>query len=567
MFFSWRRPRLDVWYHPSFRMPLADLPTGMDARRSDNVLTWLIDRRVVRPKTLHEAPEATWRALRRVHDDAWLEKLDDPAVVSSVIGLQSTHVPVEGMLELWRRGVGATIEAAQHAWRQSIRTGTLMGGFHHASPDKGSGFCALNDIATAIATLRRDGMTGSIVVIDLDAHPPDGLAAFDLPGVEIRSLGVESSWSSDACMDVRVPAGTSDAVYLAAVDRLLRGVRADFFFYIAGSDPLENDPLGMLSVSEEGLRERDRRVFDVLDDTPGVVVPGGGYTRRSWRVYAHTLAETAGDNGTVPEDYDPVLRRIRQVARTFPGLDEEPLLSAQDVEEMFGRPSERRFLGHFTRHRIELALDRYGLLGALRRMGLGPLDVEVTTGESPEHLRVYGHAAGQRHRLVDCVCSLDRVAGFGVLRIDWLELADPRTSGGELPGQRKRGLGVAREVGSILSTTAKLMGLDGVSFTPSHYHVAYIGRHRATLLDPVRRGEFQAIQKACRDVPLHALSARLSGYGLPTEDGAPLRWEPSPMIHAVQQSLQAHLDASEQEAKAIERGTLHRLLDPALTFR
>lgn len=562
----WRRTRLDVWYHPSMRLPLADLPSGMDPRRSDNVLTWLLDRKITRRKYVHEAPEARWTDLRRVHDDRWLDSLDNAEVVAAVLGLPSRRIPVASMVELWRRGVGAAVDAAHHSMVNRVRTATLMGGFHHAGPDRGSGFCALSDIATAISTLRSDGFTGRIVILDLDAHPPDGLVAFELPNVEIRSLGVESAWEAEGAVDVRVPPGTTDAGYLAALDPLLEHLDAEFYFYIAGSDPLISDPLGGLSVSEAGLRERDRRVFAAFGDLPGVIVPGGGYTKRSWPVLAATLAEAAGSRESVPKDYDPVTRRMGRVARSFPALADEPLFTESDMEALFGRPAERRFLGSFTRHGVELALDRYGLLGALRRLGFAGIEVEVTTGESPERLRVFGRHEGVRYRLVDLTLALDRIEGYGVLRVDWLELVDPRTERGELPGQRHGGLGVAREIGSILAVTAERLGLDGVMFVPSHFHVAWIARNRATLVDPVARGRFRAIREAFADVPLVALSRRLDGAGLPTEDGDDIVWEPKPMVHALDGGLKALLRAGEPEARAIRRGTLLRLHEASVTF-
>ncbi|MCB9669381.1 MAG: histone deacetylase [Alphaproteobacteria bacterium] len=566
----WRREPLHVWFHPSFRLPLTHGPGGMDARRAENVLTWLLDRRVARDATVHEAPEARWQDLRRVHDDGWLEKLDDANVVAGVLAVPPTHVPVASMLELWRRGVGATTEAVRHVLAHGGRAATLMGGFHHAGPDRGAGFCALNDIAVALAVARHAGFRGWVTVVDLDAHPPDGLGAFGLERCEIRSLGVASSWEADIDMDVRVPVGAGDREYLLALQRVLAGLRADLVIYLAGSDPLVGDELGMLGVSEAGLRERDARVFQAVGSTPCVVVPGGGYTPGSWRVLAHTLAEAAGRRAHVPEGYDPVGRRMNRVASSFPGLADEPLLTDEDVEEMFGRPTERRFLGHFTRHGVELALDRYGLLGALRGLGMGPLEVEVTTGERPERVRVYGHHGGSRHRLVDLALCVDRLAHAPlgdpkVLRVDWLELADPRGQGA-LPGQAFRGLGVAREIGSILVVTAERLGLAGVSFVPSHYHVAWIARHRALLLDPVQRGRFRAIGSVFGDVPLERLSERLSGDGLPTEDGEPLRWEPTPMVHALDPRLKAAIEAGEVEARAIEAGVVLRLLEPSVTF-
>lgn len=276
----WRRRRgkrdITVWYHPAFRIPFPSSALhGMDPRRADNVLTWLLDRRIVTEASVQDAPEATWSDLCRAHDVAWLTSLDDATVVANVCGLPVSDVPVASIVELWRRGVGAAIEATRAALRGQDAA-TLMGGFHHAAPDRGSGFCALNDLAVAIAVARADGLYGRVLVIDLDAHPPDGIAAFALPDVDVRSVSVASGWEAGpGVLDVRVPPGCSDGPYLEAVDRVLADLgKPVLAFYLAGSDPLAGDPFGALAVSAAGLRERDRRVLSALSGVPTVVVPG-----------------------------------------------------------------------------------------------------------------------------------------------------------------------------------------------------------------------------------------------------------------------------------------------------
>ncbi len=546
----------------------------MDAQRAAHVLTWLLDHRLVARDDVMRAPEARAYDLRRVHDDDWLTELDDPDTIARILG-HDGPVPVDSMLELWRRGVGAAVEASAWVLRNDGVAATLMGGFHHAGPARGGGFCGLNDIAVAIGARRAAGFVGPVVVIDFDAHPPDGLAGFLLEDVEIRSVSADSSWTAGGIEEVRVPFDATDDVYLDAVDEALRFRRRPALaFYLAGSDPATGDALGGLDVSPEALRERDRRVFARLQGIPTVVVPGGGYQRSSWMIYAGTLAEAIGSRRSVEPRYDPVARRVGRIARSMP----DPLADADAftiTEADLGMalrgpaPQETRFLGKYTRHGVELALETYGLQDSLRRMGFTDVDVEVSTGALPHRLRVLGSWSGGRDTLVEISLAFRDVGDeeqWSTLFVEWTELRDPRYPFDRaeqrrrpLPGQTHAGLGIAAEVGSILVATAARLGLDGVSFVPSHYHVAWLARSRMRFASPRAHGRFRALVRYFDGVSLRRASDAME-RGLPTEEGDAIRWVPELMVHAIDPDLKGWLLSNEDEARAYERGTLDRLL-------
>ncbi|MCB9676839.1 MAG: hypothetical protein H6737_17120 [Alphaproteobacteria bacterium] len=560
-----RGRRLALWYHPSFRLPFSGtaVGTGVDSRRADNVLTWLLDYRIVREADVYEPPEATWHDLRRVHGDEWLAGLDDPDTVARILGYDGP-VSSSSIVEIWRRGVGAAIAASRWVSHEKGVAGTLMGGFHHAGPDFGGGFCGLSDIAVAIAVRRAEGLRGPIAIVDLDAHPPDGLVAFDLEDVEIRSVSGESEWKAGGPGDLRVPLGSSDAVYLKAVDAALKlSAEPVLAFYIAGSDPARGDRLGGLDVTPEGMRERDRRVFAALEGVPTVVVPGGGYAPKAWTLLAGSFAEAAGSSKAVRPDYDPVVRRVGRIARTLRPFEDDAVITEADLGQMFGRVGvESRFLKHYTRHGMELVLDRYGIYDALRRMGFGDLELEMETASMPHRIRLWGVWSGRREKLVDLTVAFRGVEDWKTLFIEWLEMKDPRTpldSSRALPGQERGGLGLAREIASMLEVATRRLHLDGLSFVPSHYHVAWIGRTHACFADPVQRGRFRAMRKYFAGVPLHEASAAV-GHGLPTEDGELIGWKPSIMVRALDPAFRDWLRAGEPEAKVAERSMLDRLL-------
>lgn len=181
----------------------------------------------------------------------------------------------------------------------------LGGGFHHAFPDHGEGFCLINDVAIAIQVLRHDGAIESAVVIDCDVHHGNGTAAIfsQEPDVFTFSMHQEHNypaWKPPSDLDLGLEDGTDDAEYLTALEHHLPGIldahQPDVAFYLAGADPYEQDQLGGLRLTIEGLRRRDTIVLDGLRQAkvPTVVALAGGYARHqddTVEIHCNTLRE------------------------------------------------------------------------------------------------------------------------------------------------------------------------------------------------------------------------------------------------------------------------------------
>lgn len=563
-----------AWYHPSYRIPLSGVlhAVGMSPRRADDALTWLLDRGVLGRRDVRESRRVAWVDVQRVHDPAWIERLDQPAALTRVLGLQLDRaLPADALLEMWRRATGGTVEAARWAVRTRGRALNLMGGFHHAFPDRGLGFCPINDVAIAVARLRHEGFREPILVLDLDAHPPDGIAAClaDDPAVQIASLGVASSWEGGGgVIDRRLEPGTGDAGYLEALDALLSDLRRPALtFYLAGGDPLDGDRFGGMTCSEGALRQRDRRVLAWLGHRPVVILPAGGYSEASWRILAGTGAEAIGSRAQVAVDFDPVRRRTLAISGTLDAgrLSDDFEVTLDDViAELGGSPStEDRFLDYYTRHGLEYALERYGLLPAVRRMGFRDIQLDVTAGDWPHRLRVTAALDEERCVLVDLSLSRRDIGGWPALFIEWLELRDPRitfagTDRPRLPGQDTPGLGLAAEAGHLLLRAAERLGLSAVALVPAWYHVAWMARDDFRALDPVDQGRLEALFEELADVPLIEATTTLHEPGWPTSEG-PLRWEPVTMVRPVSDRLVAALDAQRPEIEAAKAAWLARL--------
>ena len=209
---------------------------------------------------------------------------------------------------------GGSILAARQALADRVSV-NIGGGFHHAFPDHGEGFCMIHDVAVAIRRLQRDGGIRTAMTVDCDVHQGNGTAAIfagtrtgsePLPsaGPSLRPPGkMRGSHAGDvftislhqhnnypavkppSSIDVDLPDGVEDDDYLAwlgnALSSGLRQFEPDLLCYVAGADPYKNDQLGGLSLTIEGLRKRDELVFRVARarDIPVMVTYAGGYAR------------------------------------------------------------------------------------------------------------------------------------------------------------------------------------------------------------------------------------------------------------------------------------------------
>jgi len=211
---------------------------------------------------------------------------------------------------------GGSILAAEHALKDGAAV-NIGGGFHHAFPDHGEGFCMIHDVAVAIRRMQRDGKIRTAMTVDCDVHHGNGTAAIfagarasnqPLPSVSASMMSspakVRSAHAGDvftislhqannypaykppSSIDVDLPDGIGDNDYLAWLDNALSsGLRQfdpDLICYIAGADPYKEDQLGGLALTIDGLKKRDELVFNVAKarGIPVMVSYAGGYARK-----------------------------------------------------------------------------------------------------------------------------------------------------------------------------------------------------------------------------------------------------------------------------------------------
>ncbi len=237
--------------------------------------------------------------LLRVHTPEYLKKLRNSGYLARALHLDYISPWDNDILEYFMYQTGGTVQAAELAYSTREIVANLGGGFHHAFPERAHGFCLLNDIAVAIQRLRAYHKSLRIMVVDLDVHQGDAVAAIFKDVEEVFTFSVQAEkWqetASETNFDLVLPAGIGDEEYLRAVKEKLSAATAqfqpDFFIYVAGADVHREDPLGNFGLSDRGVLERDIFVYQLAKKhgAPLAVLAGGGYGKNAWRLYYQFL--------------------------------------------------------------------------------------------------------------------------------------------------------------------------------------------------------------------------------------------------------------------------------------
>jgi acetoin utilization deacetylase AcuC-like enzyme len=264
------------------------------------------------------APEpAADEDIRLVHTPEYVKKLKT-GTLSAREAMEMELPYSRDLVDAFWLAAGGSILAARQCMADKVCL-NIGGGFHHAYPDHGEGFCMIHDVAVAIRRLQKDGMIRTAMTVDCDVHHGNGTAAIfagtktesaPLPSVPASTGGKTGAgkmrgthagdvftislhqhnnypaYKPPSSIDVDLPDGVGDDDYLAWLDNALssglRQFEPDLICYIAGADPYKEDQLGGLSLTIEGLKKRDELVFRVARarDIPVMVTYAGGYARK-----------------------------------------------------------------------------------------------------------------------------------------------------------------------------------------------------------------------------------------------------------------------------------------------
>jgi acetoin utilization deacetylase AcuC-like enzyme len=245
-----------------------------------------------------------------VHTPAYVNKLKTGTLSArEELELEIPYSP-ELVRAFWL-AAGGSMLAADYALRDRAAF-NIGGGFHHAFPDHGEGFCMIHDVAVAIRRIQRDGKITRAMTVDCDVHQGNGTAAIfaggripaghlpstfsaslspPVPAGDVFTISLHQEnnypmWKPPSSIDVNLPDGIGDDDYLAWLDNALssglRQFEPELICYVAGADPYREDQLGGLSLTIEGLKRRDQLVFRVARarDIPVMVTFAGGYAKK-----------------------------------------------------------------------------------------------------------------------------------------------------------------------------------------------------------------------------------------------------------------------------------------------
>ncbi len=261
----------------------------------------LLDEKLAEPADFLEPEPASDDDVRLVHSADYVRKLLTGTL--SPWELARLEVPYsKELVEAFWLGAGGSILAARRALKDRF-CASIGGGFHHAFPGHGEGFCAINDIAIAIRRLQADGAINTALVVDTDVHQGNGTAAIFAEDESVFTLSIHQENNYPAPkppsdIDIGLPDFTTDADYLAILEKHL--IKAfdhfgpDLLFHVAGADPYREDQLGGLALSIEGLQQRDRLVYEHArrHGAPVAVTLAGGYARHvadTVRIHINTI--------------------------------------------------------------------------------------------------------------------------------------------------------------------------------------------------------------------------------------------------------------------------------------
>lgn len=276
---------LHAWSSAKYSFPLPEghrFPIAKYAMLRERV----IGEGIVAPDTMHDPARATFEDLRLVHTADYVERFTEGRLKPEEerkLGFPWS----EALVERSYRAAGGTSDAARFALDHGIAM-NLAGGTHHAFPDHGEGFCVFNDVAVAIRALQRDKRIRRALIVDLDVHQGNGTHAVfaDDDSVFTFSMHGDRNYpfhkvAGTVDVDLRDRMGDDEYVDLltGVLPNIIARSRADLVVYLAGADPHENDRLGRLSLTFDGLARRDSFVLEQCREVglPVVITIAGGY--------------------------------------------------------------------------------------------------------------------------------------------------------------------------------------------------------------------------------------------------------------------------------------------------
>jgi acetoin utilization deacetylase AcuC-like enzyme len=273
-----------LYYSPYY---YADIGEGhvFPIRKFELVRDLLLKEGTLQPDEIFEPEPAKVEDLLLVHTEDYITRL----VAGNLTAKEIRKLGLPWSQSLVRRSfhaISGTVNAARAALESGIAS-NLAGGTHHAYPDRGEGFCVLNDVAVAIRVLQREKLAERFLIVDCDVHQGNGTAFIFQNSPEVFTFSMHGAknyplFKENSSIDIELPDGTGDDVFLETLAEALPRIfmhNPDMIFYLGGADPYEKDKLGRLKLTQAGLMKRDEIVLQFAKEhhTPIVTTMSGGY--------------------------------------------------------------------------------------------------------------------------------------------------------------------------------------------------------------------------------------------------------------------------------------------------
>lgn len=301
-------PSLPIVFHDDYEMDIGTHVFPMDKYKM--AFRILEHEGYVAPDFVFRPAPAAHEDLRRVHTEGFLSDFENlrwtPRTMYSELPIS------EEIVQGFKLMAGGTVLAARLALEHGVAM-HIGGGFHHAFADHAEGFCYINDIAVAINTLRDEGRIKRAAVIDVDLHQGNGTAHIYEHDEDVFTFSIHQEElypvKQRSTVDIGLGRFTTDAEYLKLLGSVIPNElvkhRPDLVVYVAGADPYQDDQLGDLKLTIEGLRQRDRLVARTCHGHgwPVLGVLAGGYAydkRDTARIHAGMGIELADAWGVKP---------------------------------------------------------------------------------------------------------------------------------------------------------------------------------------------------------------------------------------------------------------------------
>ena len=254
-------------------------------RKFELVRNLLLKERTLREDEIYEPEPARVEDLLLVHTEDYITRLTDGTLTAKEV--RKLGLPwSESLVRRSFHAISGTINAARAALEYGIAS-NLAGGTHHAYPDRGEGFCVLNDVAVAIRVLQRERLAERFLIVDCDVHQGNGSAFIFQNDREVFTFSMHGEknyplFKEKSTLDIELADGTGDAEFLETLEQALPRIfmhNPDMVFYLGGADPYEKDKLGRLKLTQSGLKTRDEIVLRFAKEhhTPIITTMSGGY--------------------------------------------------------------------------------------------------------------------------------------------------------------------------------------------------------------------------------------------------------------------------------------------------